>query len=138
MTCKVLLGHGGQVLALDDILLLARLYRGKFALDFAYEDWASAYRDTLHAAYIQAMEQAVVADVKAGHYGRAMALARRALDVDPAAEPLERLLLDAYHRSGSPAAAAEQYSHYASVFRDEIGVEPPSLEQLLMDKDGLM
>ena len=34
-------------------------YRGRFSSDFAYEDWASPYRDTLHAAYLSIAERAV-------------------------------------------------------------------------------
>jgi len=33
---------------------LLRLYQGRFAIDFAYEDWAADYRDNLHAAVLAA------------------------------------------------------------------------------------
>ena len=45
--------QGGIRGALDDLL---HHYRGKFALDFSYEDWASAYRDNLHAAVLGVVE----------------------------------------------------------------------------------
>ena len=49
---------------------LATEYRGRFALDFAYEDWASAYRDALHAAYLRVMERAIHSDLNTGQLAR--------------------------------------------------------------------
>ena len=34
--------------------LVRRIRRERFASDFSYEDWASPYRDTLHAAFLGA------------------------------------------------------------------------------------
>jgi DNA-binding SARP family transcriptional activator len=113
--------------AIDDLSLT---YSGRFALDFAYEDWAIAYRDGLHAAYLQVMESAIARDTVAGAYPRAIDLARRALEADPDADAIELSLLRLYRLSGAHAAAAEQYAHYASVQRREFGVEPPQLETL--------
>ena len=41
------------------IELVSRRYRGQFALDFEYEEWASGYRDNLHASYLEVIERAV-------------------------------------------------------------------------------
>jgi DNA-binding SARP family transcriptional activator len=109
---------------------LARLYRGRFALDFAYEEWAAPFRDALHASYLQVIETAVTADIAAGHFDRAIWVARRALEVDPEAEQLELCLVRLYRLTGSHAAAAEQYEHYAAVLRSELGVDPPPLDVL--------
>src|SRR5262249_24120810 len=46
-----------------EVEVLVDLYHGKFATDFAYEDWASAYRDSLHAAFLAIVERAVGGDV---------------------------------------------------------------------------
>jgi ATP/maltotriose-dependent transcriptional regulator MalT/DNA-binding SARP family transcriptional activator len=113
--------------------LLSRLsdtYQAKFALDFAYEDWAAAYRDGLHASYLQLIEAAVTADMASGHFDRAIRLARRALEVDAEAEELELSLLRLYRQTGAHSAAAEQYAHYAAAIRSELGVEPPPLETI--------
>jgi DNA-binding SARP family transcriptional activator len=114
----------------DDVDRLTLLYRGRFALDFEYEEWAAAYRDTLHATYLEIVERSVMDDLTAGHYDRGIAMARRAIDVDPSAEQIEVCLLRLYRVTGAHAAAAEQYEHYASVVREEIGVEPPPLDAL--------
>jgi two-component SAPR family response regulator len=107
---------------------LTRVYRGRFALDFSYEEWAVPYRDSMHASYLQLVESAVSDDIATGHYDRAIRLARRATAVDSDAEQLEVSLLRLYRLTGAHAAAAEQYEHYATVQRQELGVEPPPLE----------
>ncbi len=114
----------------EDVERLATLYQGPFALDFAYEEWAAAHRDTLHAAYLQIIERAVAADTASGHFDRGIALARRALEIDPAAERIEVSLLRLLRMAGAHAAAAEQYEHYATVLRDQLGLEPLRLEDL--------
>jgi DNA-binding SARP family transcriptional activator len=102
---------------------LASEYRGRFALDFAYEDWTSSYRDALHAGYLRVMEHAVRIDLDTGHFGRGTFLAERASEVDPEAEEIQVALIRLYRHSGAHAAAAEQYGHYAQTMRD-LGVEP--------------
>jgi LuxR family maltose regulon positive regulatory protein len=114
----------------DDVERLTLIYRGRFALDFEYEEWAAAYRDTLHAAYLEIVERAVLDDFSAGHHDRGIRIARRALEVDPAVEQIEVCLLRLYRVTGAHSAAAEQYAHYAAMIRDEVGVEPPPLESL--------
>ena len=37
----------------EHVEAVSAAYIGRFALDFAYEDWAVPYRDTLHAAYLE-------------------------------------------------------------------------------------
>ena len=114
----------------DDVERLTLLYKGRFALDFEYEDWAATYRDNLHATYLEIVERAVIDDLTSGHYDRGIAVARRALDADPSAEQIEVCLLRLYRVTGAHSAAAEQYAHYAAVMREEVGVEPPPLEAL--------
>jgi hypothetical protein len=35
-----------------------------------------------------------------------------------------------YRLLGAHAAAAEQYQHYTTVMREELGIEPPPLDQM--------
>jgi two-component SAPR family response regulator len=109
---------------------LVEEYRGQFALDFEYEEWAAPYRDWLHASYLEIVERAVVSDLESGHFDRGIAIARRVLDIDPAAESVELTLLRLYRASSVHSAAAEQYGHYASQFREQLGMEPPALDDL--------
>jgi two-component SAPR family response regulator len=76
---------------------------------------------------LDVIEQALRVDSDAGRFNRAAKLARDAMAVDAEATSLEIALLRLYRQTGSHSAAAEQYSHYAAVAREE-GVEPPPLE----------
>ena len=114
----------------ENVEALSHVYVARFALDFAYEEWAGPYRDSMHAAYLEIIERAVISDTSVGAFDRAIGLARRALDADPDAEQIELSLLRLYRRTGAHAAAAEQYAHYAAVLRNDLGIEPPPLESL--------
>ena len=109
---------------------LSAAYVGRFALDFEYEDWAASFRDWLHASYLQIVEHALASDLSSGHFERGIRIARRALEVDSTAEPVEVSLLRLYRASGAHAAAAEQYAHYAARLRQDLDLEPPALESL--------
>lgn len=129
-TCRALIGALPVEPSPDQVGKLVEAYWGRFALDFEYEDWAGPYRDWLHAAFLEIVERAVASDIDSGHYERGIKLARRALEVDPTADNIEVSLLRLYRASGAHAAAAEQYSHYAASMRDQLGIEPPPLENL--------
>jgi DNA-binding SARP family transcriptional activator len=113
----------------EGALALATEYRGRFAMDFAYEDWASTYRDALHASYLRVVEHAVRIDLDTGHFARGTFIAERAAEIDPDIEEIQIALVRLYRHSGAHAAAAEQYGHYAATMRD-LGVEPVSLADL--------
>lgn len=109
---------------------LLETYAGRYALDFAYEDWATGYRETLHAATLGVLEAAIVTAVAERAYDRAIEIAHAVLRLDPDADSVELALIRAYRVNGSLSAAAEQYAHYSSVMRDHLGVEPPALDEL--------
>jgi two-component SAPR family response regulator len=106
------------------------MYVGRFALDFSYEEWSVPFRDGLHVSYLQTIERAVNRDMDSGHYQRAIALARRALEIDPDQESIELSLLRLYRMTGAHSAAAEQYVHYSGYLREELGEEAPPLASL--------
>ena len=112
-----------------EALKLAREYRGRFALDFAYEDWASAFRDAVHASYLRVLERAIQVDLDTGHFSRGTFLAERASEVDPEADEIQAALVRLYRLSGAYAAAAEQYGRYSQTMK-ELGVEPRPIADL--------
>ena len=99
-------------------------------MDFAYEEWATAYRSSLQSSYLQVIESFVLGDTETGHFERGIMLARRALEACPEADTVELSLVRLYKLNGSHAAAAEQYAHYSSWLRETLGVEPPALDSL--------
>jgi DNA-binding SARP family transcriptional activator len=128
--CRRLIATLPAVPSPDQVSELLRLYAGRFALDFEYEEWAVPYRDRLHASFLEVVERALMNDFGSGQFERGIRVARRTLDLDPSAEQVEVSLLRLYRASGAHAAAAEQYGHYAAVMRDQLGIEPPPLESL--------
>jgi DNA-binding SARP family transcriptional activator len=128
--CQELIESLGNEPTADQVETLSGLYQDRFALDFAYEDWAVPFRSSLHVSYLQIIEAAVTRDMSSGHHQRAIRLARHALEIDPTVESLELLLLRLYRTTGAHAAAAEQYLHYSAFVRDELGIEPPPLASL--------
>jgi DNA-binding SARP family transcriptional activator/tetratricopeptide (TPR) repeat protein len=113
-----------------DVEHILDVYSGKFALDFAYEDWAASYRDHLHAAYLAIVQEAVAGTQFGGDLRWRLWVGQRAISVDPDADVIEAEVVRLYRTLGASAAAAEQYAHYSSVLRDQLGVEPPPLEDL--------
>jgi len=85
-----------------------------------YDDWASAFRDTLHASFLDRVERTINADTQSGAFDRALRVTQLALQADPDAEQIELCLLRLYRRTGANAAAAEQYAHYATVLREQL------------------
>jgi DNA-binding SARP family transcriptional activator len=114
----------------DLIESLSLIYEGRFAIDFAYEEWASDFRDWLHVAYLQLLEKAITDDIAAGKYERSVVLARRVLGLDPRLDAFGLSLLKLLKGAGARSAAAEQYERYATILRQEIGVEPPPFDSL--------
>jgi ATP/maltotriose-dependent transcriptional regulator MalT/DNA-binding SARP family transcriptional activator len=127
--CRGLIDAARGSLEPSAVATLSAAYAGRFAMDFEYEDWSSPFRETLHAAYLDVIEQAVRADSDVGMYDRAALLARRAIEIDPDAESLEIALLRLYRSIGSHSAAAEQYSHYQALVGDA-GSESPIIGTL--------
>jgi two-component SAPR family response regulator len=113
----------------EGAVALAREYQGRYALDFAYDDWSTDYRDALHAAYLRVMEQAIRMDVNSGQVARGTFLAERALDVDHESDEIQIALIRLYRVAGAHAAAAEKYAQYARSVR-ELGVDPIPLKDL--------
>jgi DNA-binding SARP family transcriptional activator len=114
----------------DEICDLNARYTGQYALEFMYEDWALDFRNSLHARYLETVERFVEGATEQGAFDRAIRAARRAVDIDPSADRLEEVLIRLYRATRANAAAAEQYEHYSSVMRTQLGVEPPRLEDL--------
>jgi two-component SAPR family response regulator len=86
--------------------------------------------------YLHAIEEAIRADLAAGNYDRGIRLAKRSLKVDPRLEDIELSLARLLKKSGAHAAAAEQYSRYASQQQRDYGVNAPPLEDALKPPQG--
>jgi len=125
-TCGELIAEYGRRADPDIVERLSETYVGRFALDFAYDEWTADFREWLHVAYLQMVETQIRLDVDHGNYRRGISLARSALEIEPRNEELELSLLKLLRGAGAHSAAAEQYSRYANVLKNDLGVDPPS------------
>ncbi|HLY14714.1 MAG TPA: BTAD domain-containing putative transcriptional regulator [Candidatus Limnocylindrales bacterium] len=128
--CKHAIEVARRSSAWSDIDRVSRTYRGRFALDFEYEDWSTDYRENLHSSYLEVVERAIDDETNAARFDRAIELSRRALDVDPSCEQIERRLLRLYRITGAHAAAEQQYQHYAIQLREDLGISAPPLSEI--------
>lgn len=126
--CRDLLRRRVESQSAVEELLTA--YAGRFAQDFIYEEWSSSYRDGLHAQYLSIVERAVSGAIGHSDIGWRLWVGQQALRVDPDADAIEALVIRLYRALGANAAAAEQYAHYATTLRDQLGVEPPPLDSI--------
>jgi len=124
---RILLERPGSQRIVEELL---EDYRGRFAPEFSYEEWATGYRDGLHAAFLASVERAVTGSLGGAERRWRLWVGQRVLAIDPEADAIEALTIRLYRQLGAPAAAAEQYSHYAAVMRDQLGIDPPPIEDL--------
>ena len=122
--------NGSSPLDLGATNELLHRYVGRYALDFAYEDWASGYRETLHAAVLGRTEASMGVALGRGDFDWAVNAGQRALFVDPTADGIELQLLRTYKAAGRLAAASEQYAHYSTALRNDLGVDPPPFDAI--------
>jgi DNA-binding SARP family transcriptional activator len=120
----------GVRLSFADATSLVETYRGQFAPEFEYEEWALSWRSRVHAAYLDFARHAVAQLSSARELRAACDIALRALAVDAYAEDIERSLIWLYWRSGATSAAEAQYGHWAGRQRAD-GLDAASLGELV-------
>ena len=106
-------------------------YRGRFAPEFEYEDWSLDWREQVHTMYLHVVARMQRELGRAGDFSGAIAITEAALSLDPRNSELNESLVWLLMSAGSRAAAAERYAYYAEVHRAELGVPPPTLEDLM-------
>ena len=86
-------------------------YRGKFASDFSYEDWASPYRETLHASFLGVMERAVSGDIGSTELRWRLWVGQRTLAIDPEADGVEAAVIRAVSGHWEPRLQLPSNTH---------------------------
>ena len=105
------------------------LYQGAFlagigAGDHAFEDWLREERDRLRGLAVRAYTKLADLQCAVGLTERAIRSAERVLAIDPAEEPVHRMLMRLHVAVGQPGAARRQYERCARTLQREFGVEP--------------
>jgi len=106
-----------------------RMYDGDFLDGFLideerFDQWVIAERDRLHRLALRAHAQLVEQLSRVDAFDEAVAVAQRALRIDPLQESMHRTLMQLYTRSGDLLNALQQYDACAKVLRRELDVEP--------------
>jgi DNA-binding SARP family transcriptional activator len=117
-------------MGIDEARTLLDTYRGQFAPEFEYEDWAISWRARVHAAFLDFARSSVEQFSKAGELKAACDVCLRVLSVDPDAADIERCLIWLYWRSGATSAAETQYAHFAGRERRD-GLTATSLAEII-------
>ena len=107
------------------------LYRGHFLANEEAHAWASAYREQLRARLRGVVERAGDRLESSARPADAEQLYRRALQLDPVAEPIYRRLIRSLARRGETAAAIEAYRRCREMLSIVLNVQPaPETERL--------
>lgn len=105
----------------------AELYGGPFLGGFGlrdsveFDEWQAAAAEDLRRGVSAALGRLVES---AGEPDRAIALARRWVDIDPLAEAAHRALIRLHAAAGDRAAAVAQYRECVRVLERELGLSP--------------
>ena len=110
---------------------LLRLYRGKFAPEFEYEEWAEAWRTQLHGAYLHLAHSTTTALARDGRHADAVDVLLPVMQVDPLAFDLRGSLVACLAALGSTDAALTHYRNLAAAYEIELGVPAPAFDTIV-------
>src|SRR5262249_40604405 len=96
-----------------------------------YEEWLMVERERLRELALDALARLLVHQERTGAIEGAMQCAIQLLGIDPAQEPVHRLLMGLYVRQDRRSAALKQYQLCTASLQRELGVEPDALTKKL-------
>lgn len=100
-----------------------KLYNGDFLSD-RDQEWIVIERTRLRSLYLDALYALTTAAARAGAWTEVLSNAATLCAAEPLREDAQRLLIEAYARSGNRALALQQYHHCAAFLRTELQVVP--------------
>jgi DNA-binding SARP family transcriptional activator len=109
---------------------ILRLYTGRFAPEFEYEDWAEDWRGQVHAVFLRLAHDTGRALIDAARWHDASDALSHAVTVDPSALDLRSMLVHSLVHAGAADAAQAQYRVLAAAYERETGEPPPAFERL--------
>ncbi|MDR7556783.1 MAG: AAA family ATPase [Armatimonadota bacterium] len=127
----------GQLLDLEALgraVASMELYVGDLLQDWDYE-WCVLERESLRELYLCTAEAVIDGFEQRHRWDVALRCARKAIQMDPYRERLQRALVRLLLRSGDRAAALAQISRFARLVRHEFGVE---LDNSILDLSRAM
>ena len=110
----------------DDAIQLERLAFGGELLSDWYEDWILVEREHFRQIRLQALEHIAAELARLGRFGRAIEVALAAVATEPLRESAHRALISIHMAQGNRNEAVRQYCSYRRLMQDELGIEPSS------------
>ena len=107
------------------------LYRGHFAPEFEYEDWASEWRTHVHTSYLH-LDHATSTDlIGEGRYGEVVEVLTPVVALDPSAFELRGSLVGCLDKEVARDASLAQYRSMAVAHERELGLPARSYAELV-------
>jgi DNA-binding SARP family transcriptional activator len=116
---------------------MLRLYRGGFAPEFEYEDWAEGWRTHLHGLYLHLAHATAEALIRQGAYAEVVEVLTPVASLDPTAFELRATLVTSLARVGAVDAALAHYRSMAALQQRDLGVAAPDFEDLINESDPM-
>ena len=116
-------------LEIDQLEQVASAYRGSFLEGFScdsapFEEWVLVKREQINRQMVDALCRLAEHFEERGEYERAIAYARKQLELEPWDEQAHRQLMRALALNGQRSAALAQYETCRRLLTQELGVEP--------------
>ena len=112
---------------------MLRLYRGRFAPEFEYEEWADDWRTQLHGEYLHLAHTTVAVLVRSGQLAQAVDVLILVTATDPLAFDLRATLISCLAALGSTDAAQSHYKSLATLHVRDLGVPARSYEEIVKE-----
>ena len=107
------------------------LYRGHFAPEFEYEDWASEWRTHVHTSYLHLAHATSTDLIGEGRYGEVVEVLTPVVALDPSAFELRGALVGCLAKAGARDASLAQYRSMAVAHERELGLPARSYAELV-------
>jgi DNA-binding SARP family transcriptional activator len=125
-TARRVLAHEGESSDLGALCVAGDL------LPDWYDDWLLVERERFRQLRLHALESLAEDLAAGGQFAAAAEAALAAIAAEPLRESAHRALVRLHLAEGNVGEAIRQYSLYASLLRDELGLEPSPTMQSLM------
>jgi DNA-binding SARP family transcriptional activator len=114
-----IIGSGSAVASGPGML---RLYRGPFAPEFEYEEWASEWRTHLHTAYLRLAHATATALLAQKRFGEVVEVLTPVTAIDPTAFDIRSTLVGCLAAAGANDAALAHYRSLCAAHERDLGL----------------
>ncbi|MEX1343050.1 MAG: BTAD domain-containing putative transcriptional regulator [Candidatus Limnocylindrales bacterium] len=107
------------------------LYRGPFAPEFEYEEWAAEWRTHLHTTYLRLAHCTASEFLRQRRFGEAVEILTPVATIDPSAFDIRATLVGSLAASGASDAAMAHYRSLAAAHERELGLPVRAYEEII-------